>query len=1189
MKINMPVTDTEISFSENETLVSKTDLKGTITYVNKEFIKISGFTEEELIGKNHNIVRHPEMPPEAFADLWETLKAGKPWIQMVKNRCKNGDYYWVKANVTPVFRNGQVVEYMSVRAKPTREEIDAAEKAFLKLKNGKIKLTNGNIEKSGLSSITAKFGHLNIKTQYAVLTVMFVFLVGLISWQLSIQKENVDFSSKELLGTEYITPMRQLLEFVPQHRGMTNAFLSGDRSFESKILQTRQGIDKIFNEAFAVDSRIGAALDTTSYLKDLQNQWNTIKSSAFSMEPQDSFQRHSKLIADIQALIVHAGDTSNLILDPDLDSYYSMDLVINKIPQLVELMGQARGLGAGVIAKGHSTEKQQDRLIELTVALDFAEKGVEISYNSGASASAEVKTTLEAQAQAAEHAITAFITKVKQVRGKSYSGNSQEFFEAGTQAISESFKLYDQSADLLNMLLERRVNHLSTVFYIILALTVIAVLLVSIIGFVTSRNMLFAIQESLNSFRAIANGDYKYDIAMVGDNEISELTRAINSMRIKLGFDLEDAAAKGAETKRIKEALDVCTTNVMVADGFNNVIYMNHSIHEMFSVAEEEIKKDLPHFDAKKLMGANMDIFHKNPAHQKSVIDKIREPYKAEIKIGARTFSLTATPVFGENNERMGTVVEWLDRTEILAREEQERRIANENARIKQALDNVSANVMVADNDRNIIYLNQAVIDTMKFAEASIRRDLPNFSVDKLLGGSIDSFHKNPEHQKNLLANLKGEHKASLIIGGRHMDLVVNPVNNEQGVRLGTVVEWKDRTDEIAIEQQIDNLVGSAAAGDLTQRISMEGKTGFFAKLSEGLNTLVESANSILTDVGNTFSAMAEGDLTNVIHKAYQGDFERIRGDANLTIEKLTDVISKIREAASTVNTAANEIAQGNADLSQRTEEQASSLEETASSMEQMTSTVKHSADSAHEANTLASDARRRAQEGGDVVKQAVDAMAEILKSSNKINDIIGVIDEIAFQTNLLALNAAVEAARAGEQGRGFAVVAGEVRNLSQRSAAAAKEIKDLIKDSVTKVEAGSVLVNDSGTTLTSIVQAVEKVAGMIAEISNASAEQTSGIEQINQAVSQMDEMTQQNAALVEEASAASEAMSEQANNMSRLVGFFRLGDMHNDFHQSPVKKPQEKIVGYKPSSTPTKSTAGTKTKFAEDDEWEDF
>ncbi len=1192
MKINMPVTDTEVNFSENETLVSKTDLKGAITYVNKEFIKISGFSEEELVGKNHNMVRHPDMPPEAFQDLWDTLKQGKPWVQMVKNRCKNGDYYWVVANVTPVYENGQIIEYMSVRAKPTREQIAAAEAAFKQIKTGKLKLINGNAVKPGLGTVANKLGKIKIALQIKAVGLLFAALVGLIGWQLSLLKDNVEFSAKEIKGVEYIEPLRQIFELVPGHRGMTNAYLNGSKDFESKILQRRAEIDKAFEVMLQTDDRIGAELKTTKYLTTLQTDWNALKAASLSLSAADSFQRHSALIKNIQDLIVHAGDTSNLILDPDLDSFYSMDLVINKLPALIEFMGQARGLGSGVVAKGGATDAQRDRMIELIVGLDINFNGVKTSYKSGVDASSELKEALQAKALAAENAVGTFVEYTKAVRAGNYTGSANEFFSAGTQAINDSFVLYDGSASLLKTLLERRVNKLSTQFYLISSLTVLATLLVFVVGFFSSRSILNTLREALCTFAAISNGNYKYSMDMHGDNELTALAHSINSMRIKLGFDLEDGAARAAETQRIKEALDVCNTNVMLADEFNNIIYMNNSIHEMFNFAESAIKTDLANFSATKVLGANMDIFHKNPAHQKSLIDKITEPYKATIKIGGRTFQLITTPVFNAQKSRMGTVVEWQDRTEILEQLEKEQRIANENQRIKQALDNVSANVMVADNDRNIIYLNQAVIDTMKFAEASIRRDLPNFSVDKLLGGSIDSFHKNPEHQKNMLANLKSEYKTSLVIGGRHMDLVVNPVNNDQGVRLGTVVEWKDRTDEIAIEQQIDNLVGSAAAGDLTQRISMDGKTGFFAKLSEGLNTLVSSANSILTDVGNTFSAMADGDLTNVIHKEYQGDFERIRGDANLTIKKLTDVISKIREAASTVNTAANEIAQGNADLSQRTEEQASSLEETASSMEQMTSTVKHSADSAFEANSLASDARRRAQEGGDVVKQAVEAMAEILKSSNKINDIIGVIDEIAFQTNLLALNAAVEAARAGEQGRGFAVVAGEVRNLSQRSAAAAKEIKDLIKDSVTKVEAGSVLVNDSGTTLTSIVQAVEKVAGMIAEISNASTEQTSGIEQINQAVSQMDEMTQQNAALVEEASAASEAMSEQAGNMSKLVGFFKLGDMqYSDLQHSPTQKQSEKIVGYKPSNSPAKSSssAGTKTKFAEDDEWEDF
>jgi len=253
-------------------------------------------------------------------------------------------------------------------------------------------------------------------------------------------------------------------------------------------------------------------------------------------------------------------------------------------------------------------------------------------------------------------------------------------------------------------------------------------------------------------------------------------------------------------------------------------------------------------------------------------------------------------------------------------------------------------------------------------------------------------------------------------------------------------------------------------------------------------------------------------------------------------------VVSRVKRVAADVHRGADEISAGNANLSQRTEEQSSSLEETASSMEEMTTTVKQNADNAAQANQLALAARDQAEKGGNVVSQAVAAMAGINDASKKIADIIGVIDDIAFQTNLLALNAAVEAARAGEQGRGFAVVASEVRSLAGRSATAAKEIKELIQDSVRKVEGGSVLVTQSGQTLEKIVASVKKVSDIVAEIAAASREQSSGIEQVNRAVMQMDELTQQNAALVEEATAASQAMAEQVRGLNEMLARFQVG-----------------------------------------------
>ena len=428
---------------------------------------------------------------------------------------------------------------------------------------------------------------------------------------------------------------------------------------------------------------------------------------------------------------------------------------------------------------------------------------------------------------------------------------------------------------------------------------------------------------------------------------------------------------------------------------------------------------------------------------------------------------------------------------------ETERAQAAENARVRAALDGTTASVMLADADGRIVYVNNSCLSMLREAEADIRKELPNFSTGNVRGSSFDVFHKNPAHQRKLLSELRGTYAAQVLIGGRTFRLTVNPVLGPAGERLGNSVEWLDRTLEVGVEKEMQGMLAAVIAGDLTQRISTAGKVGFFDALTRSVNQLADN---------------------------------------------MAEIVATVKHAAAEVYRGAEEISEGNTNLSQRTEEQSSSLEETASSMEEMTSTVKQNADNAGQANQLAMAARDQADKGGAVVGKAVRAMTDINEASNRIADIIGVIDEIAFQTNLLALNAAVEAARAGEQGRGFAVVASEVRSLAGRSATAAKEIKSLIEDSVRKVEDGSGLVTQSGRTLGEIVTSVKKVSDIVAEIAAASREQSSGIEQVNRAVVQMDELTQQNAALVEEATAASQSMAGQVRELNDMLGRYDTG-----------------------------------------------
>ena len=624
--------------------------------------------------------------------------------------------------------------------------------------------------------------------------------------------------------------------------------------------------------------------------------------------------------------------------------------------------------------------------------------------------------------------------------------------------------------------------------------------------------------------RRIASGDLQFEMpGTAGDASLMGALRQMKGSLLNSRLDYEGQLKGIAKVQAVLE----CTPTGEVVNA--NEVFLN-----LFGYSLEEVRgKPYAIFvDEAVLANASYQAFWTD---LKNGVARQGE-YRKRARDGRELWVQAVYNPIVDATGQPFKIVAYL--TDVTAQREQ----ATLNAAFRGALDQLDACVMVADNEHRVIFVNPAAVRMMEHAQSSFRGELPDLNPRALQGASLDVTTRDPARLRGEVERLTGTVTREETIGDSTLKTILSPMRDSSGRRLGTVLEWFDRTQELATEGELQHIITAVTAGDLGSRISLAGKQDFFESLSRLINELVDTISVVVTEVQGLVAAANDGDLTRRIPtQGRAGLLVRIGTGINDLTANMASVVSQVKQASSEVSRGADEISQGNANLSQRTEEQASSLEETASSMEEMTSTVKQNADNASHAKQLAVAARDQAEKGGAVVSRAVEAMAGINDASRKIADIISVIDEIAFQTNLLALNAAVEAARAGEQGRGFAVVANEVRNLAGRSAKAAKEIKGLIQDSVRKVEDGSSLVTQSGATLEQIVASVKKVSDIVAEIAAASNEQSSGIEQVNKAVVQLEELTQQNAALVEQASAASQSMAEQARGLDAAMQRYRV------------------------------------------------
>ncbi|MBS0151862.1 MAG: HAMP domain-containing protein [Nitrospira sp.] len=737
-----------------------------------------------------------------------------------------------------------------------------------------------------------------------------------------------------------------------------------------------------------------------------------------------------------------------------------------------------------------------------------------------------------------------------------------------------------------------------------------------LLGVLSARLLLVSITRPLKALShavgLIAGGNLKARSAVMARDEMGMLAKAFNDM----GDKLEQAAAKQQE---MVSTLNNAKANLVICDRNLCITYVNKGAEATFAELASPLRLGAPTFDPVRLIGGSIvPLLECSRTLRASVDDPQYLPVREDVLIGPLLLDVTINSLPSSTGDLLGYTMEWVNVSHM---RQAERTVS----RMQSALEYAGTNFIIVDESEQVIFLNKAARESLKQEESELRAAIPGFNVDKILGESFHSLFKDPGTLKHLVAELKANpvRHGEVTLGSLTFDYQVRSVCSVQGERLAYIVEWRDVTQERRTQHLIDALVQGATQGRLSDRMKLEKLDGVYLAMSRNMNRLLDAISVPMKEVGLVMKALASCDLTVTMQGQYAGEFEEMRQSLNKGMYNLTQTVVSVREAVESVTAGAEGITNGNEDLSRRTSEQAGALEETSTSMEEMTATVKQNADNALKANQLAIAARDTANKGGIVTNQAIDAMGEINKSSKKIADIITVIDEIAFQTNLLALNAAVEAARAGEHGRGFAVVAAEVRNLAQRSAMAAKQIKSLINESIQRVTEGSALVDQSGKTLEDIVHSVKRVSDIIAEITAASQEQASGIDQVNKAIMAMDQTTQQNTTLVEELASTTKSVQEQTRELYHRVLGFKIGNSeeekafmpavhslrtyvaetidrnykHQDSHSwmTSTKRSRLRDVSRIPghatagASTPLKSADGPRKDRGQDSEFEEF